>query len=176
MKKNFNLIEIALAIGILAVGITAIMSLFPIGFQETRDSIGENYASEIADSTLTYIAREAYKSWSVLDNIPESKPSSALTDTSGWTKVEGDIYSTGGGDGVYGLKVTSGGGDIVDFTGEVLIWKSKVKNIRVAGENISELDWDKAATLHLEISWPVEKPYAKRRKNTYYFELFNYNQ
>ena len=61
-QKKFSLIEIALAIGILAVGLTAIMSLLPLGFQETRDSIGENYSSEAADSMLAYIARESFNS------------------------------------------------------------------------------------------------------------------
>ena len=175
-KHNFfNLVEIALAIGILAIGVTAIMSLFPLGFQETRDSIGENYASEAADSMLAYIARAAYNDWSVLDTIPTSKPSTSLTSTTGWTLLEGNIYNPGADTGIYGLKVTTGA-STVDFTGEVLLWKSKVQDIRAAGEDISELGWTDAVALHLEISWPVELPYAKRKKNTYYFELFNYGQ
>ena len=182
-NRKFNLIEIILAIGILAIGITSVLSLFPIGFQETRESIAENYSSEAADSMLAYLARESYDSdtWNNLFGssgaISESKPSSTETSTSGWTNVEGDIYSTGN-DGVYGLKVTSVIGDdaITDFTGEVLLWKSKVQNIRAAGQDIGDLDYSEAVALNLEISWPVAKPYNQRNRNTYYLELFNYNQ
>ena len=174
--RYFNLVEVALAIGILAVGITGIMSLFPLGFQDTRDAIGENYVSETADSMLAYIARSAYNDWTILDSIPTLKPSSSLMSTAGWEQQEGDIYNPHSNPGIYGLQVTSGGGAIVDFTGEALLWKSKVQNITAAGLDISELDWSDATVLHLEISWPVEKAYAAREKNTYYFELFNYNK
>ena len=198
--KKFNLIEIALSLGILAIGLTAIVSLFPLGFQEIRDSIGENYSSEAADSMLAYIARESYKDWDPLFDgngdgsganclIPsdDSKPviaSSGTLDPSSWgTAVEGDIFSItdpnatpSTTNGIFGLKVMSGDGSISDFTGEVLLWKSNVENIRAAGQNIDFLEYNEAVALHLEISWPVEKPYNQRKKNMFYFELFNYNQ
>jgi hypothetical protein len=176
-KKKYNLIEIALAMGVLAIGITAIVSLFPLGLKEIKDSIGENYSSQAADSMLAFIAREAYNDWNILDNIPTSKPSTVLTSTTGWVQLEGDIYNpNAGNNGIYGLKITSGEGSIADFTGEVLLWKSKIKNISVVGGTIDELNYSKAAALHLEVSWPVEKPYASRRKSSFCFELFNYNQ
>jgi hypothetical protein len=174
--KKYNLIEIALSIAILALGLTAIVSLFPLGFQEIGDSIGETYSSMAADSMIAYVAREAYSDWTILDNVPTAEPSTVLTSTTGWTKLEGDIYDPDEGPGIYGLMLTSGDDNsITDFTGEALLWKSKVQNIRAAGETIAELPYDDAAALHLEISWPVEKPYDQRKKNTYYFELFNYN-
>ena len=187
--KKYNLIEITLSIGILAIGITAIMSLFPLGLQETKGSIAENYSCEAADSMLAFIARESYNSarWNELfgtsgdtGEIHETKPTSIATNTDGWTHEEGDIYSTGT-NGVYGLKVTSGNNDdIVDFTGEVLIWKKHVENIIAAGENIPTLPYSSAVALILEVSWPVEMPYSERIKknyyNLYYLELFNHNQ
>ncbi len=180
--KRYNLIEITLSIAILAVGITAIMSLFPLGFNETKDSIAENYSCEAADSMLAFIARESFNSstWNTLfvtdgGEIPDSRPTSVLTNTNGWIHEEGDIFSTAN-NGVFGLKVSSNSGEITDFTGEVLIWKTKVKDIRAAGENIAELSYIAAVALHLEISWPIEKPYNERKRNLYYLELFNYNQ
>jgi hypothetical protein len=177
-RRYFNLVEVALAIGILVVGLTTVIVLFPLGLQEARDAVGENYSSETADSMFAFIARLAYDNWAtVYAYIPTSKPSSALTSTTGWSQLEGDIYYPGAGfPGVLGLKVTSAGGSIVDFTGEALLWKSQISNITVAGVLISELSYNDAMALHLEISWPVEKPYSERRKNTYYFEIFNYNK
>ena len=195
--KKFNLIEIALAIAILAVGLTAIVSLFPMGFQEMRDSIGESYSSEVADSMFAYIAREAYdeNTWDSLfvtdgGSIPASKPTvpgdstmnpgdwgEAVDANSQW--MEGNIFKpTGSSDGIYGLKLMSGDdSSIADFTGEVLLWKSQMENVWADGEFLDPaLSYNEAVVLQLEISWPVEKPYDKRRKNTYYFELFNYNQ
>ncbi len=193
--KHFNLIEIALAIAILAIGLTAIVSLFPVGFNEIRDSIGENYSSEAADSMLAYIARESYENngdtWDELfsygGTIPISKPVVATNGTLNpaiWgTAVEGNIYditdtnaTPSTTNGIFGLMVKSSEGSVSDFTGEVLIWKSPVQNIRVAGEDIDSLGYNGAVALNIEISWPVEKPYGQRKKNTYYLELFNFNQ
>jgi hypothetical protein len=164
-----------------------------------RDSIGESYSSEVADSMFAYIAREAYDedTWNSLfvtdgGSIPVSKPTvpddstmnpgdwgEAVDANSQWE--EGNIFKpTGSADGIYGLKLMSGDNNsIADFTGEVLLWKSQMENVWAEADEgfiHQALTLDSAVTLNLEISWPVEKPYDKRRKNTYYFELFNYNQ
>jgi hypothetical protein len=188
--KRYNLIEIALSIAILALGLTAIVSLFPLGFQEIGDSIGETYSSMAADSMIAYVAREAYRDWDIIednDNVPTSKPNitdTGILDPGAWEDAaEGDIYvitdenaTPSTTNGIYGLMLTSGDDNsITDFTGEALLWKSKIQDVRAAGETI-DLEYNEAAALHLEISWPVEKPYAQRKKNTFYFELFNYNQ
>ena len=39
--KLFNMIELTLAIGILAIGSTAVLALFPIGVDKNKNSIGE---------------------------------------------------------------------------------------------------------------------------------------
>jgi hypothetical protein len=179
-RKNYNLVEIALAIGILAIGMTTVVSLFPLGFQTTKAAIAENYSSQTGDSMLAYIARESYSDWTIVDDIPEAKPTSSLTNIANWTHAEGSIYipSPGTADGIYGLKVTSGDNNtITDFTGEALLWKSPIQNIMVDGNRLDlDNDYDESAALHLEISWPIEKPYAQREKRTFYFELFNFNQ
>jgi uncharacterized protein (TIGR02598 family) len=174
--KKFSLIEIALAIAILAVGITSILSLFPLGMQETRDSIGQNYSSETAQSLFAFITKETYNNWSIMDYIPTTKPSSKFTDSNWSYYFETDIWDenahtlSSDEDGIYGLKVSTG--DTNDFTGEALIWKSQLENIPEPGDLAN---YDEAAALYMEISWPVEKPYAKREKNYYYMELYNYN-
>jgi len=183
--KFFNLIEIALALGILGIGLTSVVALFPLGFQEIRDSIGENYSSISADSMFAFLAMEAYSDWNTFSDIPTSKPvvpdSSTIASNTWSNPVDGEngsIYDLGTHeDGIYGIRITSDNGNIIDFSGEVLLWKSKVQDIRAAaGENITELSYNEAMVLHLEMSWPTEKPYGAREKNTFYFELFNYNQ
>ena len=58
--------------------------------------------------------------------------------------LEGDIFkpdnSEDGGDpggdpGVYSLRIKSG--NVTDFAGEMLIWKSKIEDIRAAGDDIN---------------------------------------
>ena len=89
---------------------------------------------------------------------------------------EGDIYTLldypSGQSGVYGIKVQTG--DVIDFTGNALLWQSAIPTLQISDTALN-LSNTSAVGVNLEISWPVEKPYAKRKKTFYYFELFNTN-
>lgn len=189
IKYLFNMIEVTLAIGILAVGATAVMALFPLGFNKNKESMGQNYISEEASSLLAYIASVAINpdpngdgsetGWELLFTgsspaIPIEKTiSDDNPDTTGdWgNSITGNIYyvpeynpnSGHSIKGVYGLKVTNN--NVESFTGKASIWRGSVGSI---SNNIS-------IGVFMEISWPVNRPYNTRKKNYYYVELFNYN-
>ena len=57
MKRQhpFNLIEILLALGVIAIGICSIMVLFPVGANASRDAIMEEYAAASAEQMLNMI-------------------------------------------------------------------------------------------------------------------------
>ena len=56
MKKHtFNMVEILLALGVVAVGICSVMVLFPVGSNATRDSAMETYASTSAEQILNMV-------------------------------------------------------------------------------------------------------------------------
>lgn len=215
IDKYFNLIEIVLAIGILAIGISVVIVMFPVGVNENKKSIGMNYSAMAAESIFSYISREANEpsSWdATLALLPYStslnappiilKPYGKL-DPSTWSiPEEGYIYKISDIDindilwskGVYGIKIKTG--DIVDFTGEALIWRQLfylfpattpfyLKDLYVSGytedfdtsiDNTMRLEEIEKliAGINIEISWPAEKPYSQRNKNRYYFEIFNF--
>lgn len=54
-KHPFNMIEIMLALGVCAIGITSIMVLFPVGSAATRDAAMETYAAHAADQMLHFM-------------------------------------------------------------------------------------------------------------------------
>lgn len=62
MKKHqlgrFTLIEVTMSIAVIAIGMVGVMALFPIGFQASRDAIGDNYSSEAASNFLHVIAQQ----------------------------------------------------------------------------------------------------------------------
>lgn len=186
-KKYFNLIEVALAIGILAIGMTSVLSLFPLGFDRTREAMAGNYCAEAADSLFSYISRSASVSDSEWKNlftdvntiIPDSKQILSETKTGttdDWTHLEGDIYALkdypDGKDGIFGIMSKTG--KHVNFTGEALLWQSSLPNLKISGNDVAVSN-SNAVGVNLEISWPVEKPYQYRNKNYYYFELYNNN-
>ncbi len=189
--QKFNLIEIALAIGILAVGMTSIVTLFPLGLNEVNNAIRENYSSEASVSMMALIQTQAYSDWNgTISLIPTEKPvidSAGNLNPGDWitpAEENGNIYeitdlnaTPSTTDGIFGIRVTTGSGtNTNEFAGEALMWKSLVEDIMVNGSFMDPSPgFDEAAALHLEISWPVEKPYGQREKKTYYLELFNFN-
>ena len=55
MKKYFNLIEIVLAMAVLAVGMTGVMALFPVGFKANNESVETNNAVMVANKLYSII-------------------------------------------------------------------------------------------------------------------------
>ncbi len=108
MRKNaFNMIELALALGIVAIGIASIMVLFPVGLNAARDSMAETYAAESADQLLHYIqyivrTPANWNSWisadgTTLGSLPGAKPTSLDADMTvsgaGVTDSDGTMFS-----------------------------------------------------------------------------------
>ncbi|HBC88040.1 MAG TPA: hypothetical protein DCZ94_13910 [Lentisphaeria bacterium] len=184
----FNLIELTIAIGVVGIGFTGIISLFPEALKTTRDAIGENYSSYVANQFLIYIARscndptnnyqgntkdfwEEYIYPADTLPIPESCPTGAdeTAATFATSAEEGGIY-TSDNPGIY--RVRQGTSNLVDYQATIRIWKSTIKNMYIYNQNYSEIGYEYAVNLNIEISWPSEKPYGNREKRYYMMEIF----
>lgn len=55
----FNMIEIALAMAIIAFGMTSILGLFPVGLNACRNSVAENCAVDSAEQFASYLKNYA---------------------------------------------------------------------------------------------------------------------
>lgn len=58
----FNMIEVALAMAIIAFGMTSILGLFPVGLNASRASQAENYSADIVEQLYGYIKNYAESS------------------------------------------------------------------------------------------------------------------
>lgn len=58
----FNMIEVALAMAIIAFGMTSILGLFPVGLNASRVSQAENYSAAIVEQLYGYIKNYAESS------------------------------------------------------------------------------------------------------------------
>jgi len=63
IKNRFNLIEITLAMAVLAVGMTGVMALFPVGFKANSDSIATNNAVLVANKIYSIIKASKSSNW-----------------------------------------------------------------------------------------------------------------
>jgi hypothetical protein len=123
-KQLFSMIELSLAISILAIAAVSIIILFSLALQESKSSMGENYCAISSEDMFAYLSRLADNDWTtILSDIPSVKPISELTSTTGWTDNAGDVYNPPGSSlGVYGIKKLTDN-LIEDFNAEVLIWR-----------------------------------------------------
>ena len=55
VKFRFNMVEVALALVILAIGLSSVMVLFPVGLKASRRSVAENNLADIAERVGSYL-------------------------------------------------------------------------------------------------------------------------
>ena len=65
MKKcyRFNMVEIALAIAIIAIGISAILVLFPVGINATRAAMDENSSTDVGEYIANFVRGQCLAHW-----------------------------------------------------------------------------------------------------------------
>lgn len=192
LVRRFNLMEVMVALGLLAIGLVAVMGLIPIALLSSRDAMAATAAAESADLLLNRI-RSGLKEpngWDV------SKIPTAAVSTDSWS-MDLNTNTPVGGTGGSIIKVSEGGyrlirytrlpsssdstststtekfdssNDALDFVADATLWKEKVK----IGDN--SLDYEVAVALKLEVSWPATLPYERRFKSLYTLEVFKNNK
>ncbi|MCF7790605.1 MAG: hypothetical protein K9L78_03325 [Victivallales bacterium] len=184
-KRFFNMVELAIAIAVVAIGLTSVLSLVPVSIKTGSTANTNYYTSDISDSVNAFIMRKfaavddelAESGWTAtITELPKSKPLPELNGSESWTATgEGCIYSVENtGNGVYGIKMTSGDmEDITDIIGEVLIWRNRVGNSTIGKNEPVDIKLNALAGINVEVSVPLSKPYSQRKKYNYYFEVFN---
>ena len=174
MKKRsrfyYNLVEITLAMAVVGIGIAGIMALFVPALDSSRESVAENYSSQVAESLLAYIEKSKRNNWESdafykVDSAPGEV--AALTfkesypDTTAWATQRNSasrellpgvfMLDDLNGAGIYGLTlggtVNVGGTDIPDgskFCAIARVWKTNVGISSGSTEGIYAADSDSA--------------------------------
>ncbi|OGV55697.1 MAG: hypothetical protein A2017_03185 [Lentisphaerae bacterium GWF2_44_16] len=176
IKKAFNMVEITLAIAVIGIGVAGVMSLFPVALNASRDAVGNNYAPDIANQFLNYVSMQCNNDWNT--NISTTAGGGIITETvptnddgaTSWSATAISSIYTCPTSGLY--KITQGSASATDFMAAVKVWKTQVTGIYVYGTSYN-LTYQYGAQLHVEVSWPIEKPYAQREKRYYSLEIFN---
>ena len=196
--QGFTMVEITMAVAIIGVGMAGVMALLPIGFNATRDAIGENYSSSMAEQFLHVMAQQCkmyedggvtfdgWGDWIISDSkIDSTKPSGNDLTAVIKETTHGAMFGDGAGDdnedaaGIYydgngvsgAFYVEAKSGDLVDFSGVMAVWKEQI----VVNESGATIPYTHGVRLNLEISWPPGKLYDNREKRIYVLELFNPN-
>jgi hypothetical protein len=196
MRKLFNMVEVTLAMAVVGLGVTAVMALFPVAIQASRDAVGDSFASLAADKFIHFYAGSAtaaktsgtdeYVNWnsyikdiaSVSTNLePVSSATIDSVTISDWTSTKATgIYKTTKSSRLF--KVIKGDVARPDFDGTINIWFSEPVTYVFNGTNW--MQWPKdgginftdyLVGINVEISWPNSKAYANREKRYFYLEV-----
>jgi len=172
-ERFFSMIEVAMALAVVAIGVVSIVALFPIGMEASRDAIADSYAADAADGFLHYQATLGKTSgnWANLTGLSPSKPDSGQTGIE--TTFSSSATSITGTNTKFYASSTPGLFKIAmepDFSGVFRLWRSDV----TYGGSLT-IPNTVAVGLNVEVSWPSQAPYPKRKRALYYLEVFNPN-
>ena len=174
MKKKssfYNLVEITLAMAVVAVGISGIMGLFVPAVDSSREALAETNSSQNITTLLSYIEQNKKGNWSSFV-IPTVRPASPQVEFdgvtpnlagAGWTEITNlpGIWSTGTS-GVYGLTVGEKGSL---FCGIAQVWQESLPDLyNASGETLS----GESARICIRVSYPATIPDGAQRKERFY--------
>lgn len=150
-RSLFNMIEVALAIAVVAIGLSSIMVLFPVGLNATSAAITDDNIPDAAEYILSYMEGRILKSWrhdggakksDFLDLVKDKKPDDSRIQEESKKITAGEIDKEQVNDdgillgaGNIGLfrfqKVvkleSSAGGERTDFAVDALVWRESVR-------------------------------------------------
>lgn len=188
------MVEIVLALAVVAIGVLSIVSLVPIGSQAARDAIGESYASQTAEHLLNWIATDAKSNWDAYTDpstydgkIPSAGSSLATVSTMNagdWDERVSitDQNSTGLWEhktvpAVFHVQQTtriSVTERIVEMDAVVRVWRTPTQapewNV-TSWVNTSDSNFLRRMQLNMEVTWPATIPYNRRQKAYYTLEV-----
>lgn len=191
-KQYFNLVEIILALGVIAVGMTGVLVLFPTGMNAGNSATADNSVPDAAQYLAGYIESCIRRDWrngvnTTASGLPTAKPAATSGYTfepDSWTQVPNTpIYYMSGTPGLFKYEQTHivNGAPVVDFSAVARVWKTDTNHIHVPGQASPQpMGLGGAVTIFIEVSYPLNKPYyeqdtiIERETQTYRFDLYNY--
>jgi len=96
-KHAFSLVEVVLAIGIMAFGLIVIIGLLPMGLKSNRDSAEESQAVNIMQAVIADRQSTDYSLPSAIYAIPAISGSMAISSTTNvcFISESGSVYASG---------------------------------------------------------------------------------
>lgn len=194
-QRNFNLIEISIALGVLITGLLSVMGLFMHGVRHSQKAISSTAAAESGQLLLNYLTAEVKNDWTLVDGTGgpppppwefEDEPCTAVDTAaptlSGWTNELGPIYyratTNTCSTRIYRVQQTTdvGGNTVVDFDALARVWKRPISVWRYDGSNwVNQADnsYTHRVQLHVELSWPAGLLMSNRSTKTFVTEVAN---
>ena len=151
----FTMVEIALALAVLLIGISSILVLFPVGINATRSAVANNNLADIAEYMMSYLRAGCVAEWANVAKNPSNPNPYFFTQNMATSAVSGvaddginlnlDDYKDDASNGnrissnLYKITVTGSDnsaflyeqktGTIIDFAAVVKVWQDSSSKI-----------------------------------------------
>lgn len=212
MKKHFfNMVEIALAMVVISLGITGILGLFSVGVNAKKAAINENNVADAAEYVLGVYKAFISDKYERGENIsPKEKnppfglngpisndDSETALNVTDWDANKNSYFTLSGktdekkASGLYYKSSTTAIPQVFCYmvvresedsnASEELIADTQLQGYVWAEQvplTISEkkevlVEYMYGVRIYLELSWPVNKPYAERDKKVFVMDVIN---
>ncbi len=167
--QRFNLIEIALAMGILAVGVSSLMVLYPVGIRASGAAQAENNLPNIVERIVSELElrlrNETDWSAGAAAAIPTTKTASTFDNFDAFTEssvsfAKDTVFK---GNGVFWFAKARPGADMPDFSAEVKYWRGNASSFKTPWDGATRTPGgQQQLVLYVEVSWPLDMSYALR--------------
>lgn len=134
LKHGFNMVEVALALAVLAIGISSILVLFPVGINANKSAIADNNLADIGEYLMGYLRAGCAAAWAsgkeeFITDIPVGYDTVKSFGSEGidLSKYEDSGLLSGknlhklDGNGAFLYQQMTG--DVVDFAAVVRVWR-----------------------------------------------------
>lgn len=179
----FSMLEVVLALAVVAFGIVSVLALLPASMKASRESVADTHSSRVGEHLITMLATAlegaaSATAWnSAILALPTAKPGSTEP-TEGWVRwraQDGITYwQPGTGSPLFRTELRGQDSDYAEFGGMCRVWRGPVTICELvdgAWQNRT-LPAAAAVALNLEVSWPVQVPYERRQKALYALNVF----
>ncbi|MDR1191249.1 MAG: Verru_Chthon cassette protein B [Verrucomicrobiales bacterium] len=148
-KHAFSLVEVVLAIGVMAFGLMVIIGLLPIGMKSNRDSTEENQAVSIMQAVIADRQGTDYDKESAIYGVPAL---SGTSDSAQWSSGDsGTCYVLVSGSVVQvNDSVTS---EVVADSRYMVIYTLYSGTNLIVSGNTSPIN----AIMNIRVSWPAQQ-------------------
>lgn len=169
--SGFSLVEVMLAVGIVAFAVVGVLTAFPVGIEAARDSRDETTAALIADDIFTRMRSQPFSKVMVPYQGAFKQVDLGAASLQGWVagNKQGDpnmfYYARDGQPANAGSGGTWGGAPSVGSTvkGDEAYFGAQVYVAKwTFGGSYSPAVWPGLARVSVQISWPARTPYDNR--------------
>lgn len=182
-RSAFSLIEVVLALAVIAFGVVSVLALLPASLKSNRDSVADTHSAQTGEHLVETLAAAmeiatSADTWAATALVlPTAKPG-VTEPTEGWTQWLSQagmtFWKAGEADEYQRVVMRRTDADAEEFTAVCRVWRRPVSVSRLVDDDWEThvLPWTEAVALNVEVSWPAEAPYAGRTKALYLLNTF----